>query len=108
MFDQSVDLRGSLRMAEPRELAGPWLVIGVNTRCRVQLTAERVESANGWRVTDVGGCLGGVVPGVVAWRAAPDGMELADADGLTLVFFDANGAGRTPAGAALTLRREAE
>lgn len=105
MADQSSDLQASLRMAEPSEIAGPRLVIGVNVRCGIRLTLDRIESANGWRVTDSEGCLATLLPGAIAWRPAPDGIDLAGADGLTVVHFDAEGKGQAPSGAALTLTR---
>jgi len=100
--------RVSLRMAEPADVAGAWeVVIGTRT-CPMTLRTERVETANAY-VLNGGACLDGAVPATaVAWRPAPEGIELVGADRLTLVLFtdDGRGGGTAVVGTApATLRR---
>lgn len=95
----------SLKMREASELTGLWTVTAGKTVCKLAFTNERIESANAWRVSDDAACLAGVAPGIVGWRAAPDGIELVSADRLTVVMFDTAGQGRSPQGEAMTLRR---
>lgn len=91
MHDGTTRPSGSLRMREAPEFAGRWLIEVDNKSCAVVFAAERVESANAWRLDDPTGCLAAVVPGVVGWRPSPEGIELAGADRLTVLVFTATG-----------------
>lgn len=98
-------LQGSLRMREASEVAGRWLVQAAGRSCGITLTAQRIEDANAWRLDDPAGCLAAIVPGAVGWRPAPEGIEFAGADRLTLLVFTATG--EEPVGRA-TLRSGGE
>jgi hypothetical protein len=75
-------------LVSPEVLAGRWtLTLDGRAACRLQLTA--VPAAHGYRAVPEAGC-----PAPVAqWRPVPDGVELAGADGLTLILLEPTGAG---------------
>lgn len=86
--------RASLRMAEPAEVAGRWNVSVRGRQCSVRLGTERVESANAYAIGEGSACLRDMLSKDVAgWRPAPDGIELAGPDRLTIVLFADQGDG---------------
>ncbi len=100
----------SLRMAEPSEIAGSWVVEAGGRRCSVELSPERIESANAHRLLGGGDCLATMMPATpVGWRPAPDGIELVGADRLTLAMFadagDGSGVATLAGGRTARLRR---
>lgn len=91
-------------LAAPASLAGVWtLTAGAAPACRIRLTAE--PAAHGYLAVTLGGCRARIS----AWRPIPEGVELAAADGLTLVLLSPTGpnryAGRDAAGEAAQLSR---
>lgn len=73
--------------ADPGEVAGRWTLTLDGRACRIELTAT--PSAHGYRASRENGC-----PAPVAqWRPIPDGLELAGADGLTLILLQPEAAG---------------
>lgn len=103
------NVAASLRMAEPAELAGDWEVAIGDRGCRVELSPERIESANAYRLGG-GDCLAPALrAAAVGWRPAPDGIELVGADRLTLALFadagDGGGTATLAGGAVATIRR---
>lgn len=74
-------------LADPQSLAGAWTLTLPSATCRIVLTAT--ASAHGYRAAPRGAC-----PAPIAqWRPVPDGLELAGADGLTLILFEPVGPG---------------
>lgn len=100
---------GSLRMQEPAELAGRWVLVTRDSSCAIVLSGDRMEEANGWAIASPPpACLVALVPDAVAWRPVPEGLALAAADRRTLVVFTATGvstATATIGGQPATLRR---
>ncbi|MBB4152807.1 hypothetical protein GGQ80_000695 [Sphingomonas jinjuensis] len=101
----------SLRMAEPAEVAGRWNVSVRGRQCTVRLGTGRVEDANAYGIDEGAACLGDMLGKAVAgWRPAPDGIELAGLDRLTIVLFadQGDGSGRADVdGQPATLARAA-
>ena len=109
MHDGTSRISGSLRMREPAALAGRWVVYIGQQHCGINLEAKRVEDANGWALIDPSGCLSAAIPGAVAWRPVPEGIEFAAADRRSVIVFTATGdspagEGRLPDGRTVTLR----
>ena len=99
----------SLRMAEPSEIAGSWVIEAGGRRCPIELSPERTESVNAHRLGG-GDCLATMMPVTpVGWRPAPDGIELVGADRLTLAMFadagDGSGVATLAEGQTARLRR---
>ena len=70
----------------PREAAGSWtLESGGHSICVVRLGAEK--SAAGAYRAEAQGCGEALPAGVTGWTPAPDGMNLVDARGTTLIDF---------------------
>lgn len=75
-------------LADAKSLAGLWtLTVQGAAACKLLLTAEGGE--RGYRAAAQGGC---PIP-IAQWRPVPDGMELAAADGLTLILLEPAGGG---------------
>lgn len=85
----------NLRMAEPHELAGDWIMAVDGKHCRLRFGSARVEAMNAYALTIADAtCLNGSIdPTPAGWRPAPDGIELAGADRLTVALF-VDGGGR--------------
>lgn len=103
-------MRDSPLLRDAASFAGPWTIEGAGARCRVTLSAERVESANAHALADPEGCLPRLLGRPVAgWRPAPDGIDLAGPDRLSAGFFSFAGEGEAvlarPDGTRLTMRR---
>ena len=110
-METSRSTASSLRMAEPAEVAGRWNVSVRGRQCSVRLGTGRVEGANGYAIDEGAACLRDMLGKAVAgWRPAPDGIELAGPDRLTVVLFadQGDGSGRAEIeGQSATLTRAA-
>jgi hypothetical protein len=71
----------------PREAAGAWILeSGGHSICVVKLGAIRAH-AGAYRLEAPAGCGDALPAGLAGWTPAPDGMNLVDANGQTLVGF---------------------
>ncbi len=87
----------SLYLPEAAELAGRWRLGGGGAPCEVTLLADQTntDQFSPYRLHDPSDCLGRLgLAQVVGWRPAPDGLELARADGIGVAFFSREGAER--------------
>lgn len=85
-------MRDSPELRDASFFAGAWRMSGPGLDCRVTLSTARVESANAHLITDVDGCLARALGQPVAgWRPAPDGLDLAGPDRLSVGFFSFEG-----------------
>lgn len=86
-------------LPEPAQLAGTWVIVAGERAVTVSLSTNPAEigdiGAPAWVLGARSGALEalGLEP-AIAWRPAPDGIALVAADGVTVVFFSADGAGR--------------
>ncbi|CBJ48041.1 protease inhibitor [Erwinia amylovora ATCC 49946] len=92
LFFSGVSMASSLVLPSAASLSGQWTVVDKSSSCDVQLTAERFEAANGYKLSISPGCDPSVLPETPeAWRPAPDGIALLNGDGLTVLFFSREG-----------------
>ncbi|ECI4012244.1 protease [Salmonella enterica subsp. salamae] len=85
-------MASSLVLPPAGSLSGQWTVTDESNSCIIQLSAESVESANGYQLSVSPNCAHAVLPETtVAWRPTPDGIALLDKDGLTVLFFSREG-----------------
>jgi hypothetical protein len=91
-FFSGVSMASSLVLPSVGSLSGQWTVTDESNSCTIHLSAENVESANGYRLSVSPNCAHAVLPeATVAWRPTPDGIALLDSDGLTVLFFSREG-----------------
>lgn len=97
----------SPRLGEPSQYRGEWLVEAPGVPpCRFALATSRVEAANAFGFERPPRCLAALLGAEPAgWRPAPDGLDLADADGLSLAFFASGAEGFSARGADGTVLR---
>lgn len=73
-------------LSAPETLAGGWaLTVEGQGACRLQLTS--LQAGHGYGAAPVGECF---LP-IRQWRPVPDGVELAGADGLTVILLEPAG-----------------
>jgi hypothetical protein len=89
MQDETPRISASLRLAEPKEIAGMWKISGSGrSDCLLRLEAQRIDSVNAYSLSDPSGCLTALVGTAIAgWRPSPEGIELAGSDRLTVLLF---------------------
>lgn len=79
-------------LPDAKSLAGGWSVKqqGAGSACNVELTLRPL--GKGHVAAHDGRCLGGLnLAAVAMWRAAPDGIALAESSGKTAAFFSREG-----------------
>ena len=85
-------MASSLVLPSAESLSGQWTVTDESNSCSLHLSAESVESANGYKLRVLSICSPEVLPQIPsAWRPAPDGIALLDNEGLTVLFFSREG-----------------
>lgn len=78
----------SQKLSPATTFAGKWSVKSEGGTCHVSLTTVWVENSNAYRLLDPDGCLATTIDAhVVAWRPAPDGLDLVGPDRLSVGFF---------------------
>jgi hypothetical protein len=100
----------SQKLSPAISFAGTWNIESEDGICPVSLTTVWVENANAYRLLDPDGCLAMTIGAhAVAWRPAPDGLDLVGPDRLSVGFFafDKTGSAslRRPGGKVMTLAR---
>ncbi|MES3153370.1 AprI/Inh family metalloprotease inhibitor [Sphingomonas faeni] len=101
-------MNDSQKLSPATSFAGPWRVESEDSICAVSLTTVWVENANAYRLLDPDGCLAKTIGAqAVAWRPAPDGLDLVGPDRLSVGFFAFDRTGfaslRRPGGTVITL-----
>jgi hypothetical protein len=82
------EMQGSPELRDASAFMGPWRLTGPRVDCRITLSPERVESANAHLFIDADKCLERMLGQAVAgWRPAPDGIDFAGSDRLSVGFF---------------------
>jgi len=85
-------MASSMALPSAESLSGEWTVVDKTQSCVVHLSAQSVESANGYQLRVLPNCSQDVLPQApVAWRPTPDGIALLDNAGLTVLFFSQEG-----------------
>ncbi|NDJ55950.1 AprI/Inh family metalloprotease inhibitor [Enterobacteriaceae bacterium 4M9] len=85
-------MASSLVLPSAGSLAGQWVITDKGVSCRVRLETQEMSSANGYALTLLTPCPEQLLPASsVAWRPAPDGIELLAHDGSSTVFFSREG-----------------
>jgi hypothetical protein len=75
-------------LVKPASVVGAWtLTLDGEATCKLLLGASTAR--HGYEASSQGGC---PVP-IAVWRPVPDGIELAGADGLTLILLEPAGVG---------------
>lgn len=102
----------SLRLSEPRELAGTWILSVAGDAARCTLTLGLAPGASDQPLVGAAACPPGLgLSGAVKWRPVPDGLQLAADDGRTIAMFEPAGANRfvwQRRSGPVTLQRRAE
>lgn len=102
----------SPRLPEASELAGAWTISHHDRSCRVQFLVDRIETANAQALGEGQACLDGIgLGGVIAWRAATDGLELVGSNSLPIAFLAHDGQGGyvgPPGQTSIRVRRAAD
>ena len=87
-------MQDSPQLRDATSFVGRWRLTGANAACEITLSQARVESANAHRLTEDDNCLSRLLGQAVAgWRPAPDGLDFAGPDRLSVGFFSFEGEG---------------
>lgn len=91
-FLSGVSMANSLFLPSPESLAGEWVIIDDGKSCHITFSSDKVENINGYKLLVNSPCKHIVLPELpAAWRPAPDGIDLLNHDGMSILFFSQDG-----------------